>query len=372
MNNTITKDVAKALTELVSINAAESFPRYQTPFVDYVRIKCKGGHGGSPLPNVNRSRRLNGPGYGGHGGDVILRSTHLSDNLLHLEHLIKAKNGGDASGTSRGVIVRKRVKTDEGTRAIFWHQFMETDDKLLVARGGKGGIGPSCFKKHDNRLAEVGETTNLELELRLLNDVAFIGLPNSGKTSLLSSLTSYMTRIGPEEGSTTRPHVAVIKFVDGLDIRVLDLPPLSLDSAKDNNSILRHIYRSKLLLYVLSGADNVDHLDILLQLRNIVRESPMFTKEKLEIVVMTKCDLLYKDVLYNLDKLYFKLLDMMPNIHVVGISATHRLGLQNLVDRIRSLLYPTQIEYTKRTIVPSVEIKQISNGGPNNLLQQNV
>ncbi|AFZ79342.1 small GTP-binding protein domain containing protein [Theileria equi strain WA] len=369
MNVQLTRDVAKTLSELVSVTNKETFPRYQTPFADYIRIKCQGGHGGSPLENVNRSKKLNGPGYGGHGGNVIFKSTHLVEDLLHLPDYIKAKNGGNAHGTSRGLhardsvinvplglIVRKRIKSGDRTRNVFWHQFLKLNESLLIARGGKGGLGPSCFKKHDNRLPEVGEITNLELELRLFNDVAFLGLPNSGKTSLISSITPYMTRIGPEEGSTTRPHSAVLKFIDGLDIRLLDLPPLHPNDEKLGR-ILRHIYRSKLIVYVLSASDPTNHMETLQLLRSIVTGSPMFDEDKLELVVMTRCDMLHKDVLFNLDRLHYKLLDALPHIRVVGISSTHGLGLDRLVKTIRNLLYPAELTYNRRHFVESYETK---------------
>ncbi|CDR97073.1 GTP1/OBG family protein, putative [Babesia bigemina] len=370
---TFNKDVAKVFGELMAPKHEETFPRYQTPFVDYLRVKCRGGHGGSPLPNVNRSQKLAGPGYGGHGGDVILKPTHLVESLLHIEETIKANNGGDAEGTSRGkhakhttvnvplgVIVRKRIKTMAGYRSVFWHQFQEERHSIVVARGGKGGLGPSTFKKHDNRLPEVGETTHIELELRLINDVALIGRPNAGKTSLVSALTSYMTRIGPEEGSTTRPHVAVLRFVDGLDVRLMDLPPFSAENEQIYARILRHIYRTKVVAYVINAADDQgDPVDTLQQLRAIVKASNMYQQDKTELVVMTKCDMFHKEALYNLDKVYYKLRNETPHVRVVGTSATHRLGLQRLVNTLRELVHPKQVLYTPRETVESQEIKFI-------------
>ncbi|KAK1444723.1 developmentally regulated GTP-binding like protein [Babesia gibsoni] len=372
MNIASSKNILKAFGELVSPRNSETFPRYQAPFVDYLRLVCKGGHGGSPVNNVNRSRRLCGPGYGGHGGDVILKPSHHVESLLHLEDTIKAKHGGDAQGTSRGkhapnrivhvppgVIVRKRVKTPNGYKNIFWHQFLDNNGSLVVACGGRGGLGPSCFKKHDNRLPEVGESTYLELELRLINDVAFIGVPNSGKTSLISSLTSYMTRIGPEEGSTTRPHVAVLRFVDGIDIRLMDLPPLHSANEEKHTRILRHIYRTKIITYVLDASDP-NSIDLLGELRGAIKNSQMYDKDKMELVVMNKCDLFHKETLYNLNRVYYKLVQEDPQIKVIGTSATHKLGLGRLVNTIRDMLYQSQIEHTPRKIVKSYEIKLIA------------
>ncbi|UKK02049.1 hypothetical protein MACK_001403 [Theileria orientalis] len=374
MNVKITKDVAKTISELVSIKNAESFPRYQTPFVDYLRVKCVAGSGGSPLQNTNRSKKLNGPGYGGHGGSIYFKSTHLVHDFLHIESKIRGKDGGDACGTSRGLhspdtiinvplgsILRKRVKTEDRTRCIFWHQFLKQDEKLLVARGGRGGLGPSSFKKHDNRLAEVGESIKVELELRLFNDIAFIGLPNSGKTSLISSLTSYMTRIGPEEGSTTRPHVAVIRFIDGVEIRVMDLPPLSSNTERSMaNKITRHLYRSKAIAYVINASDDCDHFETLDSLRQIVKNSRTFDESRAEMVIMTKCDKIHKNVLFNMDSLYYKLLGSLPHVPIVATSATHRLGLERCVNTMRDLIYPRHVTYNMREMVESYEIKLLT------------
>nr|BAN64314.1 GTP1/OBG family protein [Babesia bovis] len=355
------KPLAEACGELLAPKQTETFPRYQKPFVDYLRVKCKAGHGGAPVANVNRSRRLCGPGYGGHGGNIVLRPTHLVESLLHIDDIVKANNGGDAMDTSRGkhakhcaihvplgVIVRKRVKTEEGYRNVFWHQFLNQDRDLLVARGGRGGLGPSCFKKHDHRLPEIGETTNIELELRLINDVAFIGEPNVGKTSLISALTTYMTRIGPEEGSTTRPHIAVMRFVDGLDIRLMDLPPICKENGIPLNRIMRHIYRSKIIAYVVTAVGDENIYCTLERLRNCIRKSPMYNSNKLELVIVNKCDMIHKHALYNLDKLYYKLANDGDQITLVGVSATHKLGLQRLANTLRELLYPTQIQHMPR------------------------
>ncbi|GIX60828.1 GTP-binding protein [Babesia caballi] len=364
MCRTVAEHVSRAFGELVVPKQVETFPRYQKPFADYVRLKCKGGHGGSPLPNVNRSRRLCGPGYGGHGGDVLLKPTHLVESLLHIEDTVRAANGGDASGTSRGLharpcvisvppgtIVRKRVKTVNGYRSIFWHQFLDEKQSLVVARGGRGGLGPSCFKKHDGRLPELGETSALELELRLINDVALIGEPNVGKTSIVSALTSYMSRIGPEEGSTTRPHVAVLRFVDGLDVRLMDLPPLCMESGIEIDRILRHLYRTKVVAYVVDGATDGDAVGTLRRLRGMVRASSMYDDAKTELVVVNKCDMVHKEALYNLDKVYYRLLNEDRHLHVVGTSATHRLGLQRLVNTIKELVHQSHMQHDTRQTV---------------------
>ncbi|GFE53123.1 GTP-binding [Babesia ovis] len=373
MVRTIVKPLREACGELLAPKQTETFPRYQKPFVDFLRVKCKAGHGGAPVPNVNRSRRLCGPGYGGHGGDVVLRPTHLVESLLHIEDTVKAKDGGDAAGTSRGkhaskcaihvplgLIVRKRIKTDEGYRSIFWHQFIDEKQDLVVARGGRGGIGPSCFKKHDNRLPEVGETTTLELELRLINDVAFIGEPSVGKTTLISALTSYMTRIGPEEGSTTRPHVAVMRFVDGLDIRLMDLPPIGIEGGIPIRRILRHIYRTKVIAYVINAADEGDPVNALERLRDAVKTSTMYNSGKSELVIVNKCDMFHKETLYNLDRLYYRLINKGEPITVVGVSATHKLGLQRLANTLREMVYPSQLQYSPRETVESYQVTLIN------------
>merc|ERR1712217_175293 len=97
----------------------------------------------------------------------------------------------------------------------------------------------------------------LELELRIMNDCAFVGVPNAGKTALLAALSRAHTRIGPEEFSTTRPHVGIVRFRDRVQVRLCDLPGIKYGAHADKDMgrrILRHTYRSRVLALVVDVA----------------------------------------------------------------------------------------------------------------------
>eukprot|EP00435_Cladocopium_sp_Y103_P029562 s1565_g7.t1 len=235
------------VVEVLGQQDLESYPRLQRPFIDRIWLTAKAGNGGQPLPNALRRPHLpKGPGYGGHGGSVVLKATSQIESFLDVPEKVRAEHGGDGHDTKRGnhgedyvlqvpigTIVRERVfsgeRTQEGRRIFlpqFRYQFLRHHDTFIVARGGIGGVGPKSFKKGDSRRGTPGQRTRLELELRVLNDVALIGMPNAGKTSLLAAMSRAHTRIGPEEFSTTRPHVGVIRFRDRVEVSICDLPGL--------------------------------------------------------------------------------------------------------------------------------------------------
>ncbi|PFH33339.1 GTP-binding protein [Besnoitia besnoiti] len=380
--------VMKSLTE----EDVENFPRYEKPFVDFMWCEAKAGNGGKPKQNAVRSRNFRGPGYGGHGGNVILEADIKCHDFLQLEETLRADDGGDGEGTSRGLhakdkvikvplgtIVRKRVPTGrlsrEGRRykeSIFW---------------GRGGIAPSTFKKKDGRPPEPGERNSLELELRLLNDVALLGAPNSGKTAFAAAVTRYQSKIGSEGLQTRRPHIGTLRYVDGVEFKLMDLPALCPGAHQDKKRgmrVLRHLYRSRLLVYVIDVArgssvhrrpaikeekDRLlltgdtdfqgspsegeageahyagvtgqgDPLEDFLYLREEVMKHRKDNEGKKELIIATKCDALHRGSLYHLDSLYYRLRSQYPEIPIVGVSARFGLGLQEAVSTIRQLLGP--------------------------------
>ncbi len=196
-------DSERAILESVTETDQESFPRFQSDFVDKMWFEVRAGNGGEPVHGSTRAwDRHKGPAYGGHGQDVFLKSSHLVENLIDLPKKIRAADGGDGHGTERGknqkeqyipvpigTIVRERkpfrtpdgqrFRTAEGRRVFlpeFTFQFLEDGETLLVAKGGKGGVAPFSFKKNDGRKGELGVRKLLELEYRIPNDVALIGI----------------------------------------------------------------------------------------------------------------------------------------------------------------------------------------------------
>jgi GTP-binding protein len=353
----------------------ESFPLIQRDFEDRRRILFRSGKGGNPAPNAVRGQRTSGPAFGGHGGSVILRGCSRVESLIDLpsDNIISAEHGSDGSQFSRGLhgndrvvdlplgtIIRERVKTDKKTpdgRTIyaprFIYQFLNDNDTITLCGGGKGGVGPQTFKKGDGRKGANGSKRSIDLELRLINDCCLLGIPNSGKTSIISSLTSSLTRIGPEPYSTTRPHLGTLQFRDGLEVKLLDLPGVVEGSANDKERgirILRHTYRSKLLMYCIDLSNkDVDAFTQFELLRNEVRSfDPLNFDSRKELIVATKCDMLHRDTLINLDSLYFRVEARMDShIPVVGTSARFGLGINRLVHQIRTLLFPSAVGFPR-------------------------
>ncbi|CAD7952968.1 unnamed protein product [Amoebophrya sp. A25] len=269
----------------------ESFPRFQNAFVDKLWMSVRSGDGGNP--EAGKYRKWNnhkGPAYGGHGADVWIKATRAKENLVCLPRTFRAQHGGDGKGTERGrnqkpqtlhvpigTIIRERrvyrvpetgevYRTPEGRRVYlpeFAYQFLRHGDQIRICKGGLGGVGPRALRLQDGRKGAPGEKKLLELEYRIPNDVALLGLPNSGKTALLAALTRAHTRIGPEEFSTTRPNTGLLKFRDGVDYRVTDLPGLLPGAAHDKfqgRRVLRHTYRSRLLVFVVDmGSKAKEH-----------------------------------------------------------------------------------------------------------------
>ncbi|KAL8455350.1 hypothetical protein Emag_000832 [Eimeria magna] len=264
--------VASRATALVKLLHAEDLKwssRPPPPFCDFLWVEAKGGRGGAPREGAFRSRALGkGPGYGGHGGSVLLRCSSNVGCLYTVQQRIAAAAGGDAQHTSRGLhaadtvvkvppgtIVRKRILS--GTKSasgravrasVFWQQLLEEGQSLLVAAGGRGGIAPPSLKQQKKRRPpEAGEKVQLELELRLVNDVGVVGESATGKTSLVAALTDYQSRIGPGGFQTRRPQLAALRWADGLSASLLDTPA----DKRLGMRILRHFFRSRIFLYVV-------------------------------------------------------------------------------------------------------------------------
>jgi GTP-binding protein len=375
MNRLVTKDT-------------ESFPLLIRDFEDRRRITFRSGKGGNPAPNTVRGQRTNGPAFGGHGGSIILRGSEKLESLVELpkNDMISADAGGDGSGTSRGIhardrvievplgtIVRERVKTDRKTsegRTIYapryLYQFLRDGDSIVLCNGGKGGVAPVTFKKGDGRKGSNGEKKSVDLELRILNDCALLGIPNSGKSSIISSLTSTLTRIGPEPYSTTRPHLGTLQFRDGLSVKLLDLPGIAEGAAGDKQRgirVLRHTYRSRLLIYCIDISNS--ELDPFSQLELLRKEVGEFDaknfESRKELVIATKCDMLHRDTLVNLDSLYYRIRSRIgEHVPVVGTSARFGLGINRLVHHIRQQLFPDAIDLMRPRISAELVHSSIS------------
>lgn len=286
-------------------------------FADEAVIFVKGGDGGNGCVSFRREKYIphGGPdgGPGGKGGDVIFSISDQIDTLLDLTSRVKyiAENGTHGKGSTkngkdgkdlilnlpRGTI----VKDKESGRIL---KDMSTNgESIVIARGGRGGKGNKHFATSTNqvpRLAEkgkLGEERWLILELKLLADVGLIGMPNAGKSTLLSRLSEARPKIADYAFTTLQPQLGVVALGDYRRFVVADIPGL-IEGAHNGiglgDEFLRHIERTKLLVHLLdvSPYAGTDPLNAYHIVRNELKQYNPQLAEKPEIVIANKMDLM--------------------------------------------------------------------------------
>jgi GTP-binding protein len=277
------------------------------------KIYVKGGDGGDGCIAFRRERAVpfGGPagGNGGAGGDVVLVVDPQLNTLISFRHRVhfKAQRGGHGSGKNqqgksgedrlvpvpRGTVV---YDADTGEPVA---DLTEPGERVVVAPGGRGGRGNAAFTSPIHqapRFAEHGEPgreRRLRLELKLIADVRVIGVPNPGKSTLLSVVSAAHPKIADYPFTTLQPNLGVVT-VDGLETFVLaDLPGLiegAAEGAGLGHQFLRHVERTRLLIHLLDGAARDPLADYETINAELARHSPRLAA-KPQIVVLNKIDL---------------------------------------------------------------------------------
>lgn len=294
-------------------------------FVDYVKIQVKAGDGGRGCVSFRREKHVprGGPdgGDGGRGGHVIIKAERQLNTLLDLRYqrLYRAKRGEHGKGKKMhgkdggDLIIPVPVGTivkDEEKGEILADLDLEGKE-VIAAKAGRGGQGNAHFAtptRQAPRFAqpgEEGEEKSLIIELKLLADVGLIGLPNAGKSTLISVISAARPKIADYPFTTLEPNLGVVKFEDFRSFVVADIPGL-IEGAHTGAGLgfqfLRHVERTSMLLHlvdisVMSTGDPVENLE------KINRELELYDKrllEKPQMVVATKLDIADKN---RLDRL---------------------------------------------------------------------
>ena len=285
-------------------------------FLDQVKIFVKAGDGGSGSPSFRREKfiEFGGPdgGDGGKGGSVILKSERNLNTLIDYRYQqhFKARRGEDGKGknqTGKGgkdlflsVPIGTQVFEEDNKTLIF--DFKKEKDEFTVAIGGKGGFGNTKFKSSTNRAPRKftkgtkGEEFWIWLQLKTIADIGIIGLPNAGKSSLLSSMTSANPKIANYRFTTINPNLGVAIY-DDKEITLADIPGL-IEGAHTGVGLgikfLKHVERCKTLLHLI----DISNDDLIKSYKQIRRELGEYSKEllrKKEIIVLNKIDLLSKE-----------------------------------------------------------------------------
>jgi GTP-binding protein len=278
--------------------------------VDEARILVRAGDGGNGVVSFRREKYIprGGPdgGDGGRGGDLILRATRSLNTLAPFAHQTRfaAGHGGHGAGATKhgkrgadlivDVPIGTVVSDNEGPRADLTYE----GQQVVVARGGKGGLGNVHFATATNRAprmarkGEPGEERSLNLELKTIGDVGLVGEPNAGKSSLLAALSAARPEIADYPFTTLAPNLGVTTVGD-VPFVVVDIPGL-IEGAHAGHGLghrfLRHVERSRLIIYVIDGAvtDPVGSYELI---RNELRLHDPALLEKPALLAVNKMDL---------------------------------------------------------------------------------
>jgi len=287
-------------------------------FVDEARMRVHAGNGGRGCASFRREKFVpfGGPdgGDGGNGGSVYLRAAPGINTLadFRVERTFKAKSGEAGSGnecTGRGgedlyiPVPIGTVVTDADTGEQLGDLVRE-GDTLLVARGGKGGWGNTRFKSSTNRAPRnfgpglPGEKRNLALELKVIADVGLLGLPNAGKSTLISAVSAARPKIADYPFTTLHPNLGVVSVGEHRSFVMADIPGL-IEGAAEGAGLgirfLKHLQRTRVLLHLVDISPPDPEADPVKDARAIVGELKKFSKElaaKPRWLVLNKIDLL--------------------------------------------------------------------------------
>ena len=299
-------------------------------FLDQVKIYIKAGNGGDGSPSFRREKFIEygGPdgGDGGKGGSIILKSEQNLNTLIDYRYQQhhKAMRGENGMGQNRtgksgeDLFLKVPLGTqvfEEDNKTLIY-DFVKLNDEFVAAAGGKGGLGNTRFKSSTNRAPKkftkgsLGEEFTIWLQLKTIADIGIIGLPNSGKSSLLASITNANPKIANYQFTTLNPNLGVASY-DDKEITIADIPGL-IEGAHAGTGLgvqfLKHIERCKTLLHLID-ITNTDLEKSYNQVKNELKSySPDLLKKK-ELIVFNKIDLIDSDSAKEITKKFSKKLN---------------------------------------------------------------
>ena len=331
-------------------------------FADYAKIYVTGGDGGPGSVHFRREKYVpkGGPegGVGGDGGDVILKGNEQLNTLLDLRYRkdVNAKDG------ERGGPSKKKGKSgkDEILEAPLGCVVYDADTKerlgeiteheqeMVVAQGGKGGLGNWHFRSATNQTpqhaqdGEEGEERAIEIELKLIADVGLVGFPNAGKSTLLSTMSGAKPKIDSYPFTTLQPNLGVVTMPDYRTFVMADIPGI-IEEAHEGRGLgmqfLRHIERNNVLLFMVSSQQDIEY-----EYKALLEELEQYRADLLDkprVLAITKMDLQEN---YELDE--EKKVDF--DIPVVEISSATNYHIDELKEIIWEKLQ--EVESTREDV----------------------
>jgi GTP-binding protein len=338
-------------------------------FIDEAKIRVKAGDGGNGCMAFRREKYVprGGPsgGDGGHGGDIWMESSERHNTLVHFRFNpeYKAERGRHGEGSKKtgrdgeGIVLKVPVGTivydeDTGERV---HDFSRPDERVVIARGGRGGRGNAQFatsthqapREHEE--GRPGEERNFRLELKLLADVGLVGYPNVGKSTLISVISAARPKVADYPFTTLEPNLGVVLAGDkGKEesFVVADIPGL-IEGAHTGSGLgtqfLRHIERTRLLVHLVDVSDSSGRADVVKDVEVIRGELASFgagLEDKPTLMVASKIDVANPEKLKKLKQWVTR-----KKLKLYPISAVTGEGIEKLkyamaeeVDKARKAL----------------------------------
>ena len=325
-------------------------------FIDLAEIEVVAGKGGDGMVAFRREKYVpaGGPagGNGGWGGSVILVASDRLQTLLDFRYarVFKAedgKKGGPnnctgAKGSDRLIEVPCGTLVYNADTGELIGDLTVDGETLCIAQGGKGGLGNKHFLSNRNRAPEhalpglEGETKRLRLELKLIAEVGIIGLPNAGKSTLISSLSSAKPKVANYPFTTLVPNLGVVRKPTGDGTVFADIPGLISGASEGvglGHDFLRHIERTRVLLHLIDATTHnplVDYQTIQQELIAYGHDLP----ERPQIVALNKIDAVDDEIL----SLITSELQELTSEPIFHVSAVTRQGLDSLMQKVWSIL----------------------------------
>jgi GTPase len=332
----------------------------ESNFVDYVKICCRSGKGGAGSAHLLRTRLTakGGPdgGDGGRGGHVIARGNKQLWTLLHLKyrkHVIAEPGSGGSSMRKTGAegddevievplgTVIKNAETGE-----IMAEITEDGEEVIVAKGGRGGLGNDHFKSATNQTpryaqpGEPGEELWVIMELKVLADVGLVGFPNAGKSTLLSVVSAAKPEIANYPFTTLVPNLGIVAYRDGKSFVMADIPGI-IEGAHEGKGLgtrfLRHIERNSTLLFMVPADAN----DIVKEYNVLLNELKQYNPELLDkkrVLGISKIDLVDDELLSMIKKDLNKKFPDKKEVPIVYFSSHTTKGITELKDLLWRLL----------------------------------
>ncbi len=317
-------------------------------FVDYVKIYCRSGNGGTGSVHFRREKYIakGGPdgGDGGKGGDIVLVGNSQLWTLLHLRYTRHLRAGhGERGGKQRSsgangddIIIEVPLgtiaKDPETNDAIA--EIVNDGERIILVPGGRGGLGNDHFKTPTNQTpqyaqpGEEGIELNVVFELKLLADVGLVGFPNAGKSTLLSVVSAAKPEIADYPFTTLRPNLGIVAYRDQKSFVMADIPGI-IEGAHEGKGLglrfLRHIERNSILLFLVAADSDDINKEYNILLNELSKYNPELLDKK-RVLAVSKSDLLDQELIDEIAE------TLPQDVDTIFISSVANIGLMELKD----------------------------------------